>query len=1448
MVAGFSDPILSAHAQKIQGRLKELQQSFSDGIASTGDEFQRILMTSADRQAALIIQNLDAFQKSGTYIYSSGHNLAILDDLIGAMAQMQPQALGQAQDAWMTTAMGFRQQIQDSAKTLGIKLDKSAFSRTSLELIQVASNNSFSRLSDFANLQNQTLTNLRREAADGMARGINWREIAKQVQGTGITALEAIPGFRRAFSVEERGRLIGRTEVVRIQTQLQTDQGLQAGMTMARSYLNWALKNHMDLCLWAESLGWVPIHMMSGGPGMPPRHPACGCNLQTGLPEWLDADAMAKHAKEFAKNLADNKVKVPGAVAAKFPPQVTDAVAAEGPEKITIDPTKTTISTPPGAEQFPFDDLTATPAALKKTLEDKGLQIEVKPSPAKLAAIEAEKLAALQAQVAAKAKADAEAAAAKTAENVIFDAIAPVSMPALQSIDLHKDIASWSGGTVGKRAYGGVIFNEEGQVLLRRPTGLFGGYHWTFPKGGQKGSQHGAEAAVMEVGEETGHIGEIVGIVPGGFKGTTSTTFMFLMRSKGHDPALMDTETDRTMWVHPEDAKHFIEKTTSKEGKNRDLAILEGAVKAWASLKTGKQNPDLESAIAAAQAKLEPKKAVEHPVLPGKMEPTTQADFPTLVSISKDKSIVGKMKAAADAALKATPGVIPSAVNVLKKLIGKKEYFALSDAEQIDTISEIGRYMYTNLQKPVSIIPLPSAGSEFPTLESMSKNPFVVNDMKAVVDAAIVKSAGLTPKIFTILESVIEPAVYKTLSIENTEKLFKEVGDYIDKKMQMQQPSTAKPQPFDPFAAADALIVQPPKTPIIDSLASQGKLQLGLTSAITQAKSMIPLKSKKQVKASDVAFDLLGSAEWTALKASKSKANMKLKSDLLAEIDAVLHPGGSAAVAAPTPAGIQFGQAVPMNLPSKPPLLTDESAFPKDLSKLKTIKKLGGSTGAELVEDPATGKRYVMKRGKNAGHLRAEIASDAVYRAAGVLVPAFHLYENATGGPVKLSEYMEGTRTLDSIMRGKDDALKAKVMKQLHEDFGLDALLGNWDVIGQDRDNVLVDAEGKAWRIDNGGTLNYRAQGKKKEGEEWTTHPDDLWSMRDKAKSATAAAVFGQVPWYTVAESLKRVSNLEKQIVKLVPEDQQETFKARLSELEHIAHAGVKHQADGFDQAFSESITKTMYSIRKAGLTDRVPKAMISAQTRAPGKGDMNYFKEFNVEVKDAAGTPFDDLRSHGKDRSATLTALESYVKTIGGDWSIISEYASSQASSSWKSEPLAIKYYIAKRIFNLSDAQATAEAYWNGSSIDQARTAYQNMVAKYGEQKIATTLQAAMAFTYEIISNMDLPNKLDRDTFAVVRTETHKVVSHYGLKKGEKNQSFNRGMLESASLFRAISASEEAKNVMTYKLPIHRMFLTYLQSRSAANHGGAFMTSAENEVTFMPFRTVFDFQTWKPQ
>jgi 8-oxo-dGTP diphosphatase len=122
-------------------------------------------------------------------------------------------------------------------------------------------------------------------------------------------------------------------------------------------------------------------------------------------------------------------------------------------------------------------------------------------------------------------------------------------------------------------AYGGVLIDEDSRVLLREPKGHFGGYVWTFAKGGADAGETPEDAALREVREETGVEAEIVGEVPGWFVGTTSDTKFFLMRPV-RDHRDFHEETAAVRWVSFEEAEGLIAKTHSTTGKTRDLAIL----------------------------------------------------------------------------------------------------------------------------------------------------------------------------------------------------------------------------------------------------------------------------------------------------------------------------------------------------------------------------------------------------------------------------------------------------------------------------------------------------------------------------------------------------------------------------------------------------------------------------------------------------------------------------------------------------------------------------------------------------------------------------------------------------------------------------------------------------------------------------------------------------------
>ncbi len=140
-----------------------------------------------------------------------------------------------------------------------------------------------------------------------------------------------------------------------------------------------------------------------------------------------------------------------------------------------------------------------------------------------------------------------------------------------------------------ERAYGGVLFDPKGRILLRKPSKGFGGYAWTYPKGKPDPGEKPEETALREVREETGYDVEILAPIPGGFEGDTSITFFYVMRPKGRPKGRTDQETGELRWVLPEEAPTLINETPNPRGRKRDLAVLDAAVKEYAKLTGSKK-------------------------------------------------------------------------------------------------------------------------------------------------------------------------------------------------------------------------------------------------------------------------------------------------------------------------------------------------------------------------------------------------------------------------------------------------------------------------------------------------------------------------------------------------------------------------------------------------------------------------------------------------------------------------------------------------------------------------------------------------------------------------------------------------------------------------------------------------------------------------------------------
>ncbi len=280
-----------------------------------------------------------------------------------------------------------------------------------------------------------------------------------------------------------------------------------------------------------------------------------------------------------------------------------------------------------------------------------------------------------------------------------------------------------------------------------------------------------------------------------------------------------------------------------------------------------------------------------------------------------------------------------------------------------------------------------------------------------------------------------------------------------------------------------------------------------------------------------------------------------------------------------------------------------------DPAKLQFVQRLGGSTGAELVRDPATGRQYVRKRGSSPEHLREEALADQLYAALGVPTPPSQLIETATG-PVKLSEFIEG-QTLGKVLEKASPAKRKAMYAEASKHFAADALLGNWDVAGMGLDNLLVDAKGKIFRIDNGGALRFRAQGAPK-GEAWNPFPTELWTMRDPAKNGDSAKLFGGLDIFGIA---RQIEGLDGGALEHAPEDLRPVLEARLGHLRDVATKALDMQHDAWKAGYTDDLTRHIVGLRAHGVFDTLSREL----TQKAGE----------VQVVDENGLAWDHLRSH---------------------------------------------------------------------------------------------------------------------------------------------------------------------------------------------------------------------------
>lgn len=141
-------------------------------------------------------------------------------------------------------------------------------------------------------------------------------------------------------------------------------------------------------------------------------------------------------------------------------------------------------------------------------------------------------------------------------------------------------------------SYGGVVVSGGNRVLLRKPTHQHGGYAWTFAKTLALPGESPREAAVRAVLEKTGYDATIRISIAGLFVGSSSNTCYYVMDAI-HPPVKANWQTSELRWVRFEEARDLIRQSPNAKGRDRDLTILDAAIKA-AALIAYRDHPNVQ--------------------------------------------------------------------------------------------------------------------------------------------------------------------------------------------------------------------------------------------------------------------------------------------------------------------------------------------------------------------------------------------------------------------------------------------------------------------------------------------------------------------------------------------------------------------------------------------------------------------------------------------------------------------------------------------------------------------------------------------------------------------------------------------------------------------------------------------------------------------------------------
>lgn len=397
----------------------------------------------------------------------------------------------------------------------------------------------------------------------------------------------------------------------------------------------------------------------------------------------------------------------------------------------------------------------------------------------------------------------------------------------------------------------------------------------------------------------------------------------------------------------------------------------------------------------------------------------------------------------------------------------------------------------------------------------------------------------------------------------------------------------------------------------------------------------------------------------------------------------------------------------------------------------------GSNKGAYVVNN-STGELFYSKMG-SASQSQTEVLASKLYKAAGVDVPELTLYTDANGNVGLLSKYIPDLTPISTPNQ------------ELTMGFGMDALLANWDAVCSN--NAVTDGA-NVYRIDVGGTFDFRAQGGKKA---YTSIVDEVTTLIDPKYNQTSSDLFSSMTRYDLIDSLQRVADLsDDDIIKILQEQGMTKYQDVLLKRKQFLVdllAEVKNMPkDDLDmltyltkaktKTYEKSISRATSIKDLADIQTSINKITDIDQKKALQQILDDKKAVLNSEIFIPANTEIDEATFNSLLSKIGLTKDSSgyYSLTLSQDYrdAIINEYGPSTGSS------------IIKKI----------EAKLSPSDLSQMRKLMNVAGGKYASY-FANDMTELLAF-YQVVSQGNILSHFDKITpgqwDAIINTTKYKV------------------------------------------------------------------------------------------